>query len=178
MRTSCKRSDDHKPHTDLDHAEPSVYPDIAALIDTPTDRLIEAIAPYHLDPALLAAVERWHLKEIGGWDARAWALRLHCIMEKIIASTHPQLAVIGLAYAIGSCIVEGRSMREAARAIGVSPFTLGKIAGQWTRDLDLRRSAYQWPEHTMRHYRAVRSAGVVKGQAAQPSSTISKGRGK
>lgn len=148
-------SDSHQGHYARESREISIQPED---IDLPIDRLKEALATWSTSPEMLAAIERWHMTEVDCFDVKAWAARLSLILGTIIGSVNPRTTTLALAYAIASPIIQGKSMRQTAREIGVSPNTIPKAVSDWQARLQLRRSSYQWSDASRASYKAKRSA--------------------
>jgi len=128
----------------------SYSPDMAAAIDTDTDRLSE-IAGLTARQALV--IEIFLKKNIDEEAARRESRAITAIAGAFLKGTNSKLLAAGLAYASDLSVTSGMgTMQDWARENGVSRAAVSKVAKFWQRELELPAGSHMRDEQKCRAY--------------------------
>jgi len=125
-------------------------------IDNELDRLQE-LAP-DLTKAQLALVLKWKNAEPEpSPDKELWFERVRKIISELATSRHPRLCSAGIAYACGLSTINGLSMADYAKTVGLTKEAVSAEARRWTKKLGIQPSRYQRKSK-------LRSVHTIKGK--------------
>jgi hypothetical protein len=115
---------------------------VVDLIDTPEDRLREAVSGMGVTAQAFTAIIAWHVKETEVSDPAIWAAALSTIQDEIISARSPHVRACALALVIGSGLFPDATIRSAAKRMKISYEGLRKEMKRWRVKYKLRPSPH------------------------------------
>ena len=143
------------------HVDATVADEVAQRNDNLTGELRDQ---FGLDADHADAIAQWHCQRCRQASTASRAKDLALLIEVLLTRPNPKLAGAGMSYAAGLDSINGKTMTETARELGVTRAAVSKESNFWSDTLGLPRSRYMKSARARRAYRTAQLNRVKRGR--------------